>query len=172
VPCRYCRRGVLARLRPLPTVNNRGLQGMAGNKLRLTGGARIAGVNVTWPFAILTVSRDELDLNASLIGKYRFSPDQVISIEKHVSIPLLAWGIRIHHNVPDYPQEIVFWHVASPDSLLKMIEETGFVPSADRESALPPRGMSVRWQAVVVLMILFALDVGHWPAADVGVKRG
>lgn len=35
-------------------------------QLNLTGGARIGMANATWPFASLKVTRERLDLNASI----------------------------------------------------------------------------------------------------------
>ena len=66
------------------------------------GGARIGWMNATWPFAVLTARQAKLDLNATLLGKYSFTPDQVISLEKYGCIPILGSGIRIHHNIADY----------------------------------------------------------------------
>ena len=119
------------------------------------GGARIGWVNATWPFARLRAQRGRLVLNATLIGKYSFAPDQVVSIEKYTVIPFLGWGIRIHHNISTYPKKIVFWCFGSPESLISRIEETGFVPKADPDSVPAPRGMPVRWQALAALIVLW-----------------
>ena len=48
--------------------------------------------------------RDQLELNATLIGRYTFTPAQIIAIEKYTTTPLLGWGIRIKHNVASYPE--------------------------------------------------------------------
>lgn len=131
-----------------------------------TGGARIGRMNATWPFATLTARRDTLLLNATLLGRYSFDPTQVISIEKYTLIPVLGSGIRIHHNVPTYPKKIVFW-CFTPASLIRRIKETGFLPSADPDSLPPDRGMPIRWQAAVVMIVLwnllFLLDIGLPP---------
>jgi len=47
------------------------------NQFQLTGGARIGMLHASWPFATLTVTNERLDLNASLIGTYSFTADQL-----------------------------------------------------------------------------------------------
>ncbi len=140
---------------------------MRRDKVSSTGGARIGWVNATWPFAKLTARQNKLDLNATLIGRYTFSADQVISIDKYVIIPVLGWGIRIHHNIPTYPKKIVFWCVGSPNSLIRKIKETGFLPGADPDSIPPRLGIPVRWQAVVAIAalwnLLLMMDMGLPP---------
>ena len=109
-----------------------GLEEIAENKMIETkisaiGGAGIGRLNATWPFAKLTATRDQLELN-SVIGLFTFSPAQVISIEKHTTIPVLGWGIRIKHNVASCPSHIVFWCFGNPAALMARIESTGFAP--------------------------------------------
>ena len=127
------------------------------------GGARIGWMNATWPFAVLTARQAKLDLNATLLGKYSFTPDQVISLEKYGSIPILGSGIRIHHNIADYSKKIVFWCFGSPQKLIKRIEDTGFLPSAQPDSLPPERGMPIRWQVIIAIIVLwnflFLLDM-------------
>lgn len=40
------------------------------DEIKETGGARIGMANATWPFATLTITRDTLELNASIIGNF------------------------------------------------------------------------------------------------------
>ncbi len=112
-------------------------------------------MNGTWPCATLTARQDQLILNASLLGKYSFSPEQVVAIEKYTVIPILGWGIRIQHNVATYPRKIVFWCFGRPESLIRRIQETGFVARADPDSVPTGRGMPVRWQALVAIIALW-----------------
>jgi hypothetical protein len=49
--------------------------------IKFTGGARIGMANATWPFASLKVSKDRLDLNATIVGNLVFRPADIISIE-------------------------------------------------------------------------------------------
>ena len=119
------------------------------------GGARIGWVNATWPFAILTVQRDLLVLNATLIGKYSFRPEQVVAIERYSIIPFLGWGIRIQHNDSTYPKKIVYWCLGSPGSLLRRIRDSGFVPMSSPDAVQVGRGLPVRWQSIVAMVLLW-----------------
>jgi len=132
-----------------------------------TGGARIGWMNATWPLAKLNVSSNMLDINATLLGKYSFSPDQVVGIERYTVIPIIGWGIRIHHNIASYPEKVIFWCLGNPNTLIKRIEETGFVGRAITDSLLQRNGMPVRWQflaaAIVLWNLLFLIDIGFPP---------
>ena len=143
-------------------------------EIKCTGGARIGFVNATWPFATLLVNRDGLKLNATLIGKYSFSPDQIISLDKYSIIPILGSGIRISHNIPEYPQNIMFWCFGNPQTLLDEISQTGFMPMAKPDSASMKSGMPVRWQTLVGIIIiwnaLFLLDMSS--SKEVPAKPG
>lgn len=130
---------------------------MTRDKISSTGGARIGWVNASWPFATLTATRDRLDLNASVIGRYSFSPEQVVTIEKYTTIPILGWGIKIRHNVASYPKHIVFWCFGTPGSLVAQIAETGFLPAARPDSIPANQGIPARWQALVAIVILWNL---------------
>ncbi len=105
-----------------------------GNKieeLKETGGARIGMVNATWPFATLLVNRNELKLNASIIGSFSFNPSDIIAIEPYTIIPLLGQGIRIYHRVENYNPKIIFWTFGSPEALIARIRQTGFLSNTD-----------------------------------------
>jgi len=92
-----------------------------------TGGARIGMMNATWPFAKLLVNKNELRLNASIIGNLSFTPPDIISIEPYTSIPLLGRGIRIYHNVESYSPKVIFWTFSDPGVLIMRIKQTGFI---------------------------------------------
>lgn len=123
--------------------------------LKYIGGARIGWVSATWPLAILTVTRDKLILNATLIGKYSFSPNQIISLRKYIMIPFLGWGIKICHNISDYPKNIVFCCLGNPDSLIRKINQVGFIPAPYTEITSDHKGIPVRWQALIVICIIW-----------------
>jgi hypothetical protein len=126
---------------------------MSAEQITATGGARVGWINATWPFARLTISATHLQL-ASL-GTYDFTPQQVVSLERYGSIPVLGNGIRISHNRPDYPPKIIFWTLGSPTKLLEKIAETGFSPSALPGSAPERSGFPVRWSAIAIALILW-----------------
>lgn len=91
-----------------------------------TGGARIGWTNATWPLAKLSVTANKLTIQVKLLGTYTFAPEQISSIERYTIIPVLGWGIRIRHNVADYPEKIIFWCLGNPSSVLDGIRDVGF----------------------------------------------
>lgn len=115
------------------------------------GGSQIGWVNTSWPLVKLSVSAELLTLSG--LGKHEFTPSQVVSFENYGAIPIIASGIRINHNRPDYPAQIVFWCVGSRKSVLRKIAEIGFVPAGAPLARAP--GFPVRWSVVAVLVILW-----------------
>lgn len=120
-------------------------------------------MNATWPFATLKATNESLTLNATILGNYTFSSKQIQRIEKIVHIPILGWGIRLYHNVPNYPEKIIFWCLGNPQKIIDKIQEIEFSPSGETEAATR-RGYPVRWQAIVGIVavwnILFFFDQG------------
>jgi hypothetical protein len=94
-------------------------------QLRITGGARIGSANATLPFAVLTVTKDKLNLNASIIGNCTFTADDIISIEPYSGI--IGHGIKIFHKVENYKENIVFWSFKKSNEIISLIEQTGFL---------------------------------------------
>lgn len=84
-------------------------------------------LHASWPLSTLTVTKDRLDLNASLIGTYSFMPDQVISIEPYGGIPLIGRGIRINHTVLNYNESVIFFSFKDPKEIIEQIRGTGFL---------------------------------------------
>ncbi len=120
-----------------------------------TGGARVGWTNATWPLAQLLATPDKLTLSIRLLGTYSFTPDQVLSVERYVLIPVLGWGIQIHHNNADCPQHVIFWCLGSPDKVLQGISNSNFLPIASG-STLPRRnGIAIRWSAIVIAVALW-----------------
>lgn len=95
-------------------------------QLNLTGGARIGMANATWPFASLKVSRDRLDLNATIVGNLVFKPGDIISIEPYYMIPIIGQGIKINHRIPKYNEKVIFWTFKNPNEVINQIKQTGF----------------------------------------------
>ncbi|MBS1599702.1 MAG: hypothetical protein JST75_15860 [Bacteroidetes bacterium] len=107
------------------------------DQLQLTGGARIGLLHASWPFSRLTVTKDRLDLSASLIGTFSFTRDQIISIEPCGVIPLLNRGIRINHTVVNYNERIIFTCGMAPEKIIEKIRESGFMDQP--ASAIDPQ---------------------------------
>ena len=138
-------------------------------ELRVTGGARIGRANATWPFATLTVNKDKLQLNATIIGNLVFKPDNIISIVPYSGF--ISRGLKINHKVSEYNDPVVFWTFSSPVKLIKMIEQTGFLNNTGHLSkelevsiarAQSQGGFPIRRSAaiaiVVIWNILFLID--------------
>ena len=98
---------------------------------KITGGARIGMASATFPFATLKVDKNELRLNASIIGNLSFRASDIISIEPYMFIPLIGQGIKINHKVALYHQTIIFWSFKNPEWIIQQIKETGFFSSED-----------------------------------------
>jgi len=128
---------------------------MAEGILTVSGGAKIGWIGASWPLATLAVTRDSLNLNVRLLGKYAFTPDQVTSIENHTVFPIFGRGIKINHNVSSYPKNIVFNSFGNPDDLIAKITETGFIPRGSIGSIDAERGIPVRWQAIAAIFVLW-----------------
>ena len=123
-----------------------------------TGGARIGWMNVTWPFAELWTAPERLTITAQFLGKYAFTPEQVCAVEPYVMVPILGWGIRVQHCVPDYPQRIIFWSLVSPNRVLRGIRASGFIPSGV-ENTVGAAGwaMPLRWPVLAAVVVLWNL---------------
>ena len=97
------------------------------NELKLTGGARIGMANATFPFATLKVNKDQLKLNASIIGNLIFQASDIISIEPYIMLPVIGQGIKINHKVDNYKERVIFWTLKDPNFVVQQIKETGFL---------------------------------------------
>jgi len=128
-----------------------------------TGGANIGFGRATWPFAKLLVNKNELRLNASIIGNLYFRPSDIISIEP--SSLFSGAGIKINHRVNEYNAKVIFLTSDSRD-LIKRIESTGFLnnpgPIPDEVEAEIIKYQSsgsfpMKWSAVIVFVIIWNL---------------
>lgn len=70
------------------------------------GGARINLMNVTFPYAELSIFPNALHLTC-LDQEYVFLRSNIITLAKYRG--LFSTGLYIGHSVPTYPQFIVFW---------------------------------------------------------------
>ena len=132
-----------------------------------TGGANIGFGRATWPFAKLMVNKNELRLNASILGNLYFRPSDIISIES--SSLFSGAGIKINHRINGYNAKVIFLTSGSRD-LIKRIEDCGFLNNtgaipADVEMEIAKYQSSgsfpMKWSAVIVFVVVWnALFLG------------
>src|SRR5579872_6092973 len=120
-----------------------------------TGGAHVGGINASWPLARISATSDKLTLGVRILGTYTFTPEQVSAVERYVRFPVIAWGIRVRHHVPDYPQRIIFWSLAGPEPVLNGIRDSEFIPTALASTFPVRQGIPMRWSAIVAAIILW-----------------
>jgi hypothetical protein len=70
------------------------------------GGARINSANASIPYAELSIFPNALRLTC-FNQEYVFLRSNIIALAKYRG--LFSTGLHIHHNVPTYPEFIVFW---------------------------------------------------------------
>jgi len=139
-------------------------------QLNLTGGARIGMANATWPFASLKVTKDRLELNATIIGNLVFRPSDIISIEPYSSF--MSSGLKINHNVSKYKEKVIFWTFKNTNEVINQIRQTGFLDNTSNSESLTDNNIITERQkqggfpikipfaiaVVVIWNILFLLD--------------
>lgn len=132
--------------------------------LKLTGGARIGFANATWPLATLTVNKDQLEINASIIGNLIFRPADIISIETYSEFPVIGQGIKINHRVENYNNKVIFWTFNDPSSVISQIKQTGFLNTVSGEISANDQliidkqssgGFPLKIPAVVIAVVLW-----------------
>ncbi len=131
--------------------------------MKHTGGIRIGWFHASWPFATLSCDAKEMNIKVLFSEEYRFSPNQVIGLEKVGSIPFLSQGVKIRHIVSEYPENIIFyWGGGDADKLIKDIHGLGFRPEATAAAAPVRDGIPVKWIVLVMLIaiwnVLFLVD--------------
>ncbi|AFD05869.1 hypothetical protein [Solitalea canadensis] len=142
------------------------------DQLKLTGGARIGFAKASWPLVTLIVNKDQMELNASIIGNLVFRPADIISIETYSQFPIIGQGIKINHRVENYNQKVIFWTFNNPSVVINQIKQTGFLNNVSdkitandqliidqQRSGGFPIKMPVVVIAIVLWNILFLSDI-------------
>lgn len=133
-------------------------------EVQITGGARVGRANATFPLATLKVTRNRLEINASIIGNLVFLPSDITSIEPYVSIPFIGQGIKINHTVSSYNEKVIFWTFKDPKSVLLQIKETGFLDSESVSNLMLNRtvaekqaqgGFPIKKSVAILLIVLW-----------------
>ncbi len=99
-------------------------------KLKFRGGATIGMSNMTWPFVSISITKNRIELNASIMGNLVFQPKDIISIEPY-SQTFLGKGIKINHTIESYPEMVVFWSRKDPNTIVNQIENLGFFKNVE-----------------------------------------
>jgi hypothetical protein len=89
------------------------------------GGASIGTAHASSPYAVLTVTSERLDLNASLVGNLTFLKEDIISIKPYYTY--FTEGIIIQHRVKTYKENVTFWMWGKKIEPLAEIEAIGFL---------------------------------------------
>lgn len=136
------------------------------DEIKKTGGARIGMMNATWPFATLKVNKNNLELNATILGKLVFTPQDIISIEPYGLIPVLGQGIKINHRVKSYNSKVIFWTMGNPRDLIKKIEGIRFLGNSSPMSedlqieinqTQNRGGFPIKTQAAILIVVVWNL---------------
>ncbi|MEW6527534.1 MAG: hypothetical protein AB1444_12845 [Spirochaetota bacterium] len=132
---------------------------MNHDSITIIGGARIGCINVTFPFAKLTISKDMLNLKVMLLGNYSFKRGDIISVERYGLIPFFSWGIRINHTRNNYPQKMIFWTFGkNPVKLIEKICTMGFIDSDVKNSV----NDKIKIDGIPVKIIPLAIIIIVW----------
>ncbi len=95
-------------------------------EIKIKGGARIGLMSASWPFATMTITREGIKLEVTLLGDYEFKVDDIEAIKPYGFIPVIGRGIKIIHNIDGYKNHIVFWIFNDRDKILSQIEAMGY----------------------------------------------
>jgi len=118
--------------------------------IAVRGGLRVGWLHASWPLARLTASERSLSVSGLWVGRYDFTPEQMVAFEPHGVLPAIGQGIRLRHSRSDYPRHIVFW-CRDPERLIARIQrEVGFLPRSSGAAAHAiGTGMPLRPRALV-----------------------
>lgn len=99
-------------------------------KNTFTGGSRIGLANETFPFSKLVIAPRKLRLKSTFSGTIEISSKELVAVREVSYVPILAQGIRIIHNNPDYKKTLIFWSFRDPQRIFKAFEEQGLLAAA------------------------------------------
>ena len=80
----------------------------------------------TFPFARLAIRPQSLALRVWPFGKIRWEARDIVSIEKVIWFPVVAWGIRISYGRASAPSTSYFWWWGYPGTIIKVMRQIGF----------------------------------------------
>ncbi|MBL4675966.1 MAG: hypothetical protein JKY70_07165 [Mucilaginibacter sp.] len=134
---------------------------MNNPEISIIGGGNIGNVRMSEPFMELIVSKDKLELRASIMGRFIFLPSDIISITPAGGF---SGGVRINHFVEQYNKEIVFRSLGS--DVMAEIASTGFLNNreavspqlkAEVEMARQSTGFAIKTSATIAFVVIWNL---------------
>jgi hypothetical protein len=99
----------------------------------LNGGANIGNTRASKPLATLKVSSSVMQLSLGFMSQLYFNAEDIVLIEPASSIG--GEGIRIIHNVPSYPKNVLFTTSMPYNTITQNISSTGFFSKTARDEA-------------------------------------
>jgi len=127
------------------------------DKISWTGGARFGLIHASWPLATLSATSTQLTMRCLLLGTYTFTPGDIVRLEVKGKLPLATHSITIQHSIASYPQDITFFCVTNPQTILREIHRLGFVPSGHYPHHGIDRGFAVRLEVAAAVILLWNL---------------
>lgn len=126
-------------------------------ELKTKGGAIVGFLQAKTPLVSLSVNQNVLYLKSSILGEYKFTDSEIVSLNK-VRI-LFSTGIKIIHNKTNFPNRIIFFcSEINTDTLLENINRIGFSPAGEAGE----KNSSMSWNLPNVLMIALAVFLIFW----------
>jgi len=116
--------------------------------------ARIGGVRSNFPGSKLSVTPSELAFKVTLLGTYKFVPNDIIGFEPNKG--LYGGNIFIKHNVADYPEKISLNYKGGANELTLKLNQHGFIPSGIADPSRLRKGIPVRWVFLIVAILCWS----------------
>lgn len=125
------------------------------NKIYI-GGIQLGFIRATFPFAQLSISRNNLRIKILFITLYDLKPNQVLRIERGRS----SFGIKIITILP----KRIYFGCFNPDSVIKMVYKIGFIPLAKENDIIKKtKGFPLKlfwfFLPIIFLIVGYILDI-------------
>lgn len=127
-------------------------------RLKYRGGAVIGLFGASWPFATLTAEKGMLTLRC--LWTFRFNASQVVALEPCGNIPFFASGIRIVHNDPTAPGNLVFWCCGRRDQKLAAV--AALLKEGGVHVDPHPQPRMKRWKVAGVVAVVGLIVSSLW----------
>lgn len=99
--------------------------------MQFTGGIRYGDTyydafNASWPFARLIIESEMIHLETSFFKSFSFPKHRILALSKYSGF--LSKGLRIEHEISEYPPFVVFW-TSSLEVIKLALVENGYAVS-------------------------------------------